>query len=194
MEKRTLAVILAGGRSSRMGRDKAALPFGESTMLDRLIRLYQEGFDVAVSVREGGRLDTAGVPELVDLHPGQGPLAGLEAAFRQTGAETVFLTATDLPFGDFRLAEELVHRLGTAEACVLRRRDGRIEPLFAVYRRSALPAVERCLSEGRRSCRSLLDQLTVRWVDEDEVEGWDLDHILQNVNTPEEYRKALRKI
>lgn len=163
-------------------------------MLDRLIRRYRERFDVAVSVREEGGVDTAGAPELADLHPGQGPLAGLEAAFRRTGAETVFLTATDLPFGDPGLAEELVLRLGEEDACVLRRRDGRIEPLFAVYRRSCLPAVEACLREGRRSCRGLLDRLTVRWVDEGEVEGRDLDHILQNVNTPEEYRKALQNI
>ncbi len=190
---KSLAVILAGGQSSRMGRDKAGLPFGEGTMLTHLIGTYREPFDVAVSVREAGRFGTAGALELVDLHPGQGPLAGLEAAFRQTEAELVFLTATDLPFGDADLAEELVRRLGPSDACVLRRRDGKIEPLFGVYRRSCLPAVERCLEEGRRSCRALLDQVQVQWVEEDEVKDWDLEQVLQNVNTPEEYQRAIRK-
>ena len=163
-------------------------------MLTHLIETYRARFDVAVSVREAGQFDTAGAPELLDLHPGQGPLAGLEAAFRQTEAEVVFLTATDLPFGDAGLAEELLRRLGDAEACVLRRREGKIEPLFGVYRRGCLPAVERCLKEGRRSCRGLLDQIRVRWVEEDEISNWDLEQVLQNVNTPEEYQRAIQKI
>lgn len=162
-------------------------------MLTHLIETYREGFDVAVSVREPGRFDTLGAPELADLHPGQGPLAGLEAAFRQTEAETVFLTATDLPFGDRALAKELVKRLGEADACILCRRDGKTEPLFGVYRRSCLATVEQCLEEGRRSCKALLDRLSVRWVDEDEVPDWDLERVLQNVNTPEEYEKSLSR-
>ncbi len=184
---RTLAVILAGGRSSRMGRDKAGLPFGNGTMLSHLTEVYRQNFDVAVSVGEAGRFPVGEALELVDLRPGQGPLAGLETAFRRTEAETVFLTATDLPFGDQALALELVRRLGDGDACVIRRRDGGMEPLFGVYRRSCLSAAEACLDEGRRSCRALLERVDVRWAEEADLPGWDLDRVLQNVNTPEEY-------
>lgn len=186
---RTLAVILAGGRSSRMGRDKASLPFEGGTMLAHLIQVYQRDFDVAVSVGEAGRFPTGGALELVDLRPGQGPLAGLETAFRRTEAETVFLTATDLPFGAAKLALELVRRLEGGDACVIRRRDGGMEPLFGAYRRSCLGAAEACLNEGRRSCRAMLERVDVRWAEEDDLPGWNLDRVLQNVNTPEEYRR-----
>lgn len=187
-----LAVILAGGCSSRMGRDKASLPFGTGTMLSRLAEEYAPAFEVMVSLREESQLDTGGLPVLLDRSPGQGPLAGLEAAFHDTDAEAVFLTAADLPFGELRLALEIAGRLEAGDdACLIRRHTGAPEPLFAVYRRSCLPAVEECLREGRRSCRSLLEWVRVRWAEEEDLPGFDLDRILMNVNTPEDYRRAL---
>ena len=79
---KTAAVILAGGMSRRMGRDKAALPFGEETMLSHLVHIYRPLFDLtAVSVNQTGRFDTYGALEVVDRRPGEGPMAGLEAAF-----------------------------------------------------------------------------------------------------------------
>ena len=152
---KTICVILAGGRSSRMGRDKAELPLGGETFLARLIREYTPGFPVYVSVGEAGRFPCDGAKELVDRHPGMGPLAGLEAAFVGTDADAVFLTATDLPFGTLELAQRLLDMLGDADACVIRRSDGNMEPAFGVYRRSCLPAVQRLLAENRRAFRGL---------------------------------------
>ena len=90
-----VAVILSGGQSRRMGRDKGTILFeNEETLIARLVRRYGAEFDgVYVSVNEAGRFDTAGAPELVDLRPGQGPMAGLETAFARTDADLVFLTA-----------------------------------------------------------------------------------------------------
>lgn len=122
---KTAAVILAGGMSRRMGRDKAALPFGEETMLSRLIRIYRPYFDLtAVSVNSAGRFDTCGALEVVDRHPGDGPMAGLEAAFLDTGADLIFLTATDLPFGDPALAQYLIKARGDHDVCLIRSDKG----------------------------------------------------------------------
>jgi molybdopterin-guanine dinucleotide biosynthesis protein A len=106
----------------------------------------------------------------------------------------VFLTAADLPLGEAALAAALVSRIGEADACVIRRSNGEPEPLFAVYRRSCLQPVERCLVEGQRSCRALLEQIEVNWVREADLPEWDLDRVLWNVNTPEAYRQALRML
>lgn len=190
---KTICVILAGGRSSRMGRDKAMLPLGNETFLSRLIAEYSPAFPVYVSVGEAGRFETCGAGELVDLHPGMGPLAGLEAAFAGTDADAVFLTATDLPFGTLELARQLLDMLGDADACVIRRSDGKTEPAFGVYRRSCLEPLRACLAEGRRSFRGLLDRVNVRWAEETELQKFSLPELLQNVNTPEEYRKAAEK-
>lgn len=187
---KTVCVILAGGASRRMGRDKAELPLAGETFLSRLVRVYSPAFPVYVSVGEAGKFFCDGAEEIVDLHPGMGPLAGLEAAFCQTDGDAVFLTATDLPFGTLELAQKLLEMLGEADACVIRRADGQIEPAFGVYKRSCLPAVQAMLSEDRRAFRGLFDKVSVRWVEEAELRELPLERLLENVNTPEEYDKA----
>lgn len=191
---KTICVILSGGKSSRMGRNKAELPLGGETFLQRLVRQYSPAFPVYVSVARPGQYDTFGAGELVDLHPGIGPLAGLEAAFLETDADLVFLTATDLPFGTLALAEKLLALRGDADACVIRRTDGKPEPAFGVYSRNCLPALEQCLKENRRAFRGLLDRVEVRWAEEAELPEFSLSRLLQNVNTPEEYEKAAKSL
>ncbi len=191
-----LVLILAGGQSRRMGRDKAALPFQGETMLTSLVRRYGAAYPVAVSVREAGSYDTAGAPEIVDQYPGQGPLAGLQAAFRQTAAEWIFLTGTDLPFGSVELARELLKRAEggpSGDAWVVRRGNGKTEPLCGVYGRSCLIPVEECLREGRRSFKGLFQKIQVEYVEERDLAGFDLEHLLDNLNTPEDYRRAVLK-
>lgn len=187
----TIAVILSGGRSSRMGRDKAGLPLGGQTFLDRLTEGFTPLFDgVYVSVDRPGRYP--GRRELPDLRPGQGPLAGLEAAFCRTGAEEVFLAAVDLPFASPALAAKVLEGMGEGDACVIRRKDGKAEPLFALYRRSCLPPLTDCLNQGRRAVMALLDRVDCRWLEEEDLPEFQLEQILWNINTGEDYRRAVQ--
>ena len=187
--ERTAAVILSGGRSRRMGRDQGNLRLGTQTLLERMTAGRAPLFDgVYVSVDRPGRYP--GCRELPDLRPGQGPLAGLEAAFRLTGAAEVFLAAVDLPFAPPALAAR-VARAGTGgDAVVIRRRDGTPEPLFALYRRSCLPQLTACLDGGRRAMKALLDRVDCRWLEEAQLPGFDLDRALFNVNTRAELHQA----
>lgn len=183
-----LTVILTGGGSRRMGRDKALLPWRGGTMLQSLIDKYSRTLGpVAVSVDEPGRFAFRSALELADPYPGMGPLNGLAAAFEQTGAETVFLTGTDLPFGEPELVRALAGLMGDADACVIRRGEKGVEPLFALYKRSCAHAARRALCEGRKSFRELFGSINVRYVLPEELPGFDLERILSNVNTPEDY-------
>lgn len=194
MHLKTAAVILAGGMSRRMGRDKAALPFGEETMLSRLVRTYRPYFDlIAVSVNRAGRFDTCGALEVVDRHPGDGPMAGLEAAFLDTGADLVFLTGTDLPFGDPALAQHLMEARGDHDVCLIHSVKG-LEPLFAVYSSACLDVVRKSLEEGRRSMFNVLRQMNTLELPEESLTQFDLRRILRNVNDPEEYARALDQL
>ena len=127
----------------------------------------------------------------MDLRPGMGPLAGLETAFSCTDADTVFLTATDLPFGTHKLSEALLERIEDADACVIRHDNGSVEPAFGIYRRSCYPSIQFLLNENRRALRSVFDLVRVRWVEESELPGFDLKKILWNINTPDDYLLAL---
>lgn len=191
---KTAAVILAGGMSRRMGRDKAALPFGEETMLSHLVHTYQPHFDLtAVSLNTPGRFDTAGAMEVVDRRPGEGPMAGLEAAFLDTVADVIFLTGTDLPFGDPALARFLVESLGEHDICLIRSEKGP-EPLFAVYSSRCLPAIRKSLEEGRRSMYGVIQQMDTLELPAEDLSQFDVARILSNVNDPEEYAKALKRL
>lgn len=185
----TIAVILSGGRSRRMGRDKAGLSLAGQSFLDRMERVLAPLVDgVYVSVDRPGRYP--GYQELADLRPGQGPLAGLEGAFLRTGAEEVFLAAVDLPFASPALAARLLALAEGWDACVIRRQDGGLEPLFGVYRRSCLPHLSACLDEGRRAVRAMLDRVNCRYVEERELPEFDLERALWNVNTRADFQQV----
>ena len=182
-----LTVILAGGASRRMGRDKAMLPYGNTTLLQTLIHKYQALGPVAVSVNQAGKYTGCGVPELVDRYPDWGPMNGLLSAFSETDAEEVFLTAVDLPFGDPELVQRIAALRGNADVSILKRGKKGVEPLFAVYGRSCAAAAERCLNAGKKSMFDLLESTEQRLILPDELPEFDLEHILRNVNTPEDY-------
>lgn len=190
--ERAIAVILSGGQSRRMGRDKAGLTLEGQSFLDRMTEGLAPLFDqVYVSVDRPGRYP--GRQELPDLRPGQGPLAGLETAFLRTGAEEVFLAAVDLPFASPNLARRVVAAAGDGDACVIRRRDGGAEPLFALYRRSCLPALTACLDEGRRAVKALLERVDCRWLEEDALGEIDLERALWNINTQADFSRAAER-
>ena len=185
-----LTVILTGGASRRMGRDKATLEWNGTTMLQSLIDRYAVLGPVAVSLDRAGRFSFHGAAELVDRFPGMGPLNGIVSGFESTDEPFLLLTATDLPFGEPALARRLEERIADAGAAVLQRGVKGMEPLFAVYARKALPEARACLVSGKKSFRDLFERIAVRFVLPGEVPGFDLEHILTNVNTPEEYAGA----
>lgn len=182
-----LTVILTGGGSRRMGRDKAMLPIGGKTMLQHLIDKYSALGPVAVSVNASGRFPFEGARETVDRYPDMGPLNGLVSAYEEFSEELVFMTATDLPFGDTALVKRLAELMGDAEACIMRRGKKGFEPLFALYRRSCGNKADSCLAQGKKSIRDLLEIIDVRYVEPEEIAEFGLEQILMNVNTPEEF-------
>ncbi len=183
------AVILAGGKSRRMGRDKLLLPLEGERLLDRAVRRYGEVFSrVLVSVSGPERYPELGEARVFDLYPGSGPLAGLHAGLLAAG-EDVFLTGADMPFSSPEKALRLISLCAGKEAGVLTDADGRWEPLFGFYRRSLLPRAEALLAQGQRRMASLLAGADLREVSLGELgEGAD-SRLLLNVNNPEDYEK-----
>lgn len=182
-------VILAGGQSRRMGRDKLRLTLEGETLLARAVRRYSEAFPrVLVSVAGPEKFPELGDRRVFDRYPGAGPLAGLHAGLLEAG-EAVFLTGADMPFSSPEKALALAALCGEEDACVLTDTDGRWEPLFGYYRPSVLPKAEELLSSGRRSMGALLASVGLREVSLPELgEGPD-SPLLRNLNVPEDYEK-----
>ncbi len=182
-------VILAGGQSRRMGRDKLLLPLSGERLLDRAVRRYGEVFPrVLVSVSGPERYPELGDWRVFDVFPGAGPLAGLHAGLLASG-DDVFLTGADMPFSSPEKALLLASLCGEKDACVLTDASGRWEPLFGCYRSTVLPRAAELLFSGRRSMGALLASVALREVTLAELgEGPD-SLITRNVNVPEDYEK-----
>lgn len=151
------AIILAGGRSARMGRPKEALPFAGAPLLTRIAAALAPACDPVVVVARDARQELpplpAGVLRAHDDAPGRGPLAGLAAGLRALAAhgfapaDAAFVVACDHPFVDAAFASGLADRLADADAA-MPDVDGRVEPLCAVYRLRCLPRVDALLAAG----------------------------------------------
>ncbi len=180
------ALILAGGRSQRMGRDKAMLDIDGQTLLTRQIQLVRElgASEVFVSGRVGVDYAAFGCEVLFDLFPDAGPLAGVERGLARSTTPLLLVLAVDLP----RMTKDYLQRLllaCTENAGVVPEIDGRLEPLVAVYpRRAHALAMER-LGSGDNGMQHFamaieetggLRRLPVTSVEEEQFFNW---------NTPE---------
>lgn len=190
-------VILAGGRSSRMGRDKAALPWRGATLLtDLLLRSQGVAFDeIVVSANRTPDLSSlppdlaARIIVVADSFQGCGPLGGMEAAFRACTCSYCLVLSVDLPFYDFSPVKRLLPELSQTSLVdlFLPMSENRPQPLAAIYKReAALEAVQAALAAGKRRVLSIADALAVRILD-------DAGALIlyENINTPSAYKDAL---
>ncbi len=183
-------LVLAGGRSARMGRDKAALAAEGRTQLERAMTLLAPHVERAfVSLRADQRSDPlrAEFPQIVDRHVNLGPIAGLLAAQAQYPDHAWLVLACDLPLLDATtLAHLLDARAPSREATAYRSsRDGLPEPLCAVYEPSSHTRLVAYVAGGRDCPRKFLMGADVALLDEPNPRA------LDNANTPEEYAAAM---
>jgi molybdenum cofactor guanylyltransferase len=168
--------VLAGGRSSRMGRDKAKLPFHGASLAEIVAR---EVALAAGKVTYVGRPDLGGIP---DLYPGEGPLGGILTALRHTDADWNLIVACDMPEVTAAFLRHLVLQTRESSADIVLPYCGdRPEPLCAVYHRRTLGALEAAFASGIRKVTAAFGGLGVHRLDCTEVS------VFQNVNTPEDW-------
>jgi molybdopterin-guanine dinucleotide biosynthesis protein A len=194
---RVAGVVLCGGRSSRMGRPKAWLPFAGEVMLPRVVRLLGEAVAPVVVVAAPDQ-DVPPLPDGVavvrDPEEGRGPLQGLAAGLAAlAGAEAAYVSSCDVPLLAPAFVRRMTELLGDHVVAVPDV-GGYRHPLAAVYRREALPVIERLLSEGRLRPAFLFSEVPTRFVGESELIDVDPGlRTLRNLNTQQEYEEALRE-
>ena len=187
------AIILCGGNSVRMGRDKATLPFGPETLLRRVVRLAQTVVNDVVVVGATSQPMPTGVRVVQDPVPGLGPLAALAVGLRSVSAGRALLLACDLPLLEPALLQRLQDLAGAADACVPLL-DGMPMPTCAVYATRVLPRAEAQLAAGARSLRALLAAVSVRWVNPDDLRDVDPELLsFLDCDTPGHYHAALSR-
>jgi len=192
----TGGIVLAGGKSTRMGVPKATLPFGPETMLQRVVRLLSMVVSpiVVVAARDQ-KLPELPPATLVtrDEREGRGPLEGLRAGLKAlpVTVDAAYATSCDVPLLVPAFVERMIELRGDADIAVMEI-DGFTHPLSAVYARATLPRVEALLAEDRLRPAFLFESVRTRRVKPEEMVVADPQlTTLRNLNTREDYLAAL---
>ena len=200
------AIILCGGKSTRMGTAKAMLPFGPELMLQRVVRLVGEVVPSnSIVVVASEQQDLPQLPDGVllahDAHADRGPLEGLAAGLQTltdrgdaNQIDTVYATSCDVPLLVPAFVTQLFELLGDHEIAVPR--DGKFHhPLAAVYRLSVLAHVKKLLAADRLRPFFLFQELDTLEIPVDQLREVDPKlATLENLNCPEDYQKALENL
>jgi molybdopterin-guanine dinucleotide biosynthesis protein A len=183
------AFILAGGKSSRMGEDKALLRLDGQTLLEIALGRARQ---VATAVSIVGPRARFGDDAIEDVFPNCGPLGGIHAALGQSHADFNLVLAVDTPRVETRFLSFLLEQAksSAAEVTVPRTADG-FQPLCAVYRKSFRAPAEAALKERRYKIDALFPRVSLRVIEEAEMLKFAFDPAMfQNLNTRAEYERA----
>jgi molybdenum cofactor guanylyltransferase len=185
------AFVLAGGRSSRMGRDKALLRFGDSTLLEQAMATARAAVrDVRIV---GSRAIFQAFGETVeDQFPGCGPLSGIHAALRCSDVDYNLILAVDMPFLSSAWLRYLLEQARRSHAVATFARDhAGSQPLCAVYRREFAEVAEAALRAGRYRIDALFTGVPARVIDRAELARENFSpELFRNLNTLEEFERA----
>lgn len=189
---RVAGMILAGGRSARMGREKALAPLRGRPLIAHVIaRFAPQVACLAINANgDPARFAAFGLPVQPDGAPDRpGPLAGVACALayaRQTGADAVAVVPADAPFLPEKLVERLKARLDDGVQAVCARLPAGIEPLFSLWRIDVEPTILAALAQGEGAPRAALFRLAHRFADFAVGE----EQAFANLNTPEDLARA----
>ena len=187
-------VILAGGKSSRMGTDKALLEFDGKKFIEQIseeLEWFEEKIIAHGNTRE---LSDTIWAVISDIYPNHGPIGGIYTALSVCQSDALFVATCDMPLLKSSLTRKLCNVMCESEvvgqmaydAVISVGEDGKIHPLCGVYRKSALPILEEQILSGRNKMMEALKKLNVKYVTIDSSIG---AQQLLNVNTPQDYEK-----
>jgi molybdenum cofactor guanylyltransferase len=187
------AIILSGGKSSRMGTNKALLKLNEKTTIERMVDILKIYFDDIILVtNDMESYQFLGVKMVSDHYPGKGPLAGFHAGLMASDYDVNFITACDMPFISGELAATLVNMIDHHDALVPVI-NGKMHTLCAVFQKKSVAKIEECIENGRLPIKHLLEHLNVLYVTEKELQAYnniDMERVFFNMNHPHEYEDA----
>jgi molybdopterin-guanine dinucleotide biosynthesis protein A len=195
MKLRVTGVILAGGMSTRLGRDKAVEPLAGQPLIGRVLSMLSDVTDTSVVVvNDEARGAELPLPEdvavAVDAYPDSGSLGGIFTGLQAASADWALVVACDMPFLNPTLLARMLE-LRTDHDVIVPVLDGRPEPTHALYSKACLPHMEERLQHGKLKITGFYEDVRVRYITEDEVNLLDPDRLsFFNVNTQDDLDRA----
>ena len=186
-------VILAGGKSRRMGRDKALLPFGRGMLIERVIAVLQQVTDeVLLITNTPDQYRRFELPMFTDVIPEAGSLGGIYTGLVCANTPYSLCLACDMPFVTPEFLRLLCRMTPQTDVVIPRNTDD-FQPLCAVYSQACREPIRQCIDGGRLKITGFFDQVRVRVIEGAELARYDPHEVMFfNANTPEEYEQARR--
>jgi len=182
------AILFAGGKSSRMGEDKALLAFGEEDSLSHYqYKKLKKLFHTVYLSSKGDKFNFS-APILHDCYEESSPLVALISIFETLSCDTVFVLSVDAPFIDATIIEPLITQMQKDDDVCIAKSPHGIEPLCGCYKRSMLPKAKEALDAKNHKLTHLLENLQTRYVYFEE------SAYFSNLNHPSEYQEALKRV
>jgi molybdopterin-guanine dinucleotide biosynthesis protein A len=182
------AVILVGGKSSRMGTNKAFLELKGKTFIELQIELLREMFDeISISANTPSEYEYLNLPIFKDIYPGKGPLGGIYTSLINSSSLHTFMLACDMPFVGPELIKHLKDLTKEYDVVIPKSENG-LEPLHAFYSKNCIEPIKRELDENNLRIRSFFPQVNVKIVELDSLASSDhFKNSIKNLNTMADY-------
>ena len=179
--------ILAGGKSTRMGQNKALMEFNNETMIGRISRQFRNGGEVLISAAERGIYEALGVRVVYDENSDIGPIEGIRRLLSESEEEYVFICAADMPFVNREIAEYIAEFISSDYDCFVVEDKDRVHPLLAIYSKRMLPVIEELVRRGKYRLMDVLNAVRTKYIS---LEHTNIDRrVVRNVNTRDEFLK-----
>lgn len=191
----TSCIVLAGGKSLRLGYDKVLETIGNTSLLERVISRVSllSSEVIIVTANEPTNLELVDYPKLrilSDIYPGKGPIGGIYTGLATSTSFYNLIVASDMPF----LNQDLLHYMIQLSAnfdLVVPRVNNLVEPLHAVYTKSCLAPIEQMMKQDKLSVNQLFSLVKTRYVEAEEIERFDFKHLsFYNINTKADLKRA----
>ena len=187
------SVVLAGGRSQRLGKNKILETLVGRTLIEQVVECLAPISDqILISTIPGQQLPQFNhhVEIIYDVYPGKGSLGGLYSGLKAARSFHSLVVAADMPFLNRSLLSYMI-KIASNYDVVVPRLEGFIEPLHAIYSKSCLEPIESQIKSGQLNIRGFLSQVKVRYLDEVELESFDPEHLsFFNINTRADLERA----
>jgi molybdopterin-guanine dinucleotide biosynthesis protein A len=182
------AVILAGGKSLRMGTDKAVLSYEGQSFLDCISKELRSFDERILSINDGRQYEECGFHVVKDIFPDCGPISGLHAALCACKSDALFCIPCDVPLFRLSLADYICSKAEEKyDAVIPVFKDGHIHPLCAVYKKTAVDIFEKQILSKKYKIMDAHEFMNIRYIPLEAIGN--AEKYLFNVNTPEEFEQ-----
>jgi molybdopterin-guanine dinucleotide biosynthesis protein A len=188
------SIILAGGKSSRLGRNKALQAIGDKSLIQWVIdRVAILSTEIIIATANGQTVpcsSVASIKTVADEYPGKGPLAGIHSGLTASSGSRAIVVGCDTPFLSTGLLEYMTRISPTFDVVIPRMKD-KVEPLCAVYSKNCVAPIRQLLQQDELKIIELFPMVRMRYVQEDEVDSFDPDHLsFFNINSQADLDRA----